>query len=218
MENNDDLKWLETFSGPGDYKRYAESKGNRVSLQFCLASSKIMERFGITFSETCRLLMKEGYLIWMGETPLYNMAGDKLWRTKEYLKRINSLPKVKYCPPKIESEFNSAPEISCVFNTVVIRNESINQRFKGGIKSFVSEHRVSYNNELSVMCFMGPADLDDTLEMLENKGLKWEEDFTWFDATAISRKKPKVKAIPFRVKWLKGYCKDGRAYVSLVSQ
>jgi hypothetical protein len=28
--------------------------------------------------------MKEGYLIWMGETPLYNMAGDKLWRTKKH--------------------------------------------------------------------------------------------------------------------------------------
>jgi hypothetical protein len=150
---------------------------------------------------------------------------DQKWAKKEALLSmvVHTLqaPIEKYVetlmpPPKIESEFTPGPEISCVFNTLVIRNEAINLKYEGGLKAFVSEHRVNYNNELSVMCFMGPADLDDALEMLENKGLKWEEDFTWFDATAISRKKPKVKTIPFKVRWLKGYCSKGYAHVCLV--
>jgi hypothetical protein len=43
-------------------------------------------------------------------------------------------------------------------------------------------------------------------------------DFTYFDATAMSRKKPKVETIPFEVKWLKGYCSKDHAHVSLVRQ
>jgi len=91
-------------------------------------------------------------------------------------------------PPKIESEFTSEPEISCVFYTLVIRNEAINQKYEGGLKAFVAEHRTQYNNDITVMCFMSSDNLYDASEMLQNKGLKWEEDFTYFDATAMSRK------------------------------
>jgi hypothetical protein len=121
-------------------------------------------------------------------------------------------------PPKIESEFTAEPEISCVFYTMVIRNEAINQKYEGGLKAFVSEHLVKYNDSIAVMLFMGSDNLYDASEMLQNKGLKWEEDFTYFDATAMSRKKPKVKIIPFEVQWLKGYCSKNHAHVSLVRQ
>ena len=121
-------------------------------------------------------------------------------------------------PPKIESEFTSEPEISCVFYTLVIRNEAINQKYEGGLKAFVAGHGVKYNNDITVMLFMGSDNLYDASDMLQNKGLKWEEDFTYFDATAMSRKKPKVETSPFKVKWLKGYCSKDHAHVSLVRQ
>ena len=84
MENIVTIEWLKQFNGPGEYKDYERAKGVNVTLQFCLGTSNIMKKYGITFSEACRLLMKEGYLIWARETPLYNMAGDKLWRTKKH--------------------------------------------------------------------------------------------------------------------------------------
>ena len=121
-------------------------------------------------------------------------------------------------PPKIESEFTSEPEISCVFYTLVIRNEAINQKYEGGLKAFVAEHRAQYNNDITVTCFMSSDNLYEASEMLQNKGLKWEEDFTYFDATAMSRKKPKVETIPFKVKWLKGYCSKDHSHVSLIRQ
>ena len=134
---------------------------------------------------------------------------------------LKSPPKIiPYEPytPKIESFFTSEPEISCVFYTVVIRNESVNQICKGGIKAFVAEHGVKYNNDLTVMIFMAPGGIERTEEMLNKLGLKYGDDFTWFDASEIAQRKPIVKSIPFKAKWLKGYCKDGHAFVSLVKQ
>jgi hypothetical protein len=127
---------------------------------------------------------------------------------------------VPYTPhtPKIESIFTSEPEISCVFYTVVIRNETINQKFQGGIKAFVAEYGVKYNNDLTVMIFMAPGGVENTEKMLKKSGLKREEDFTWFDASEIAWRKQTVKSIPFKAKWLKGYCKEDRAYISLVKQ
>ena len=118
-------------------------------------------------------------------------------------------------PPKIESKFTSEPEISCVFYTLVIRNEAINQKYEGGLKAFIAEHWTKYNNDITVMLFMGSDNLFDASDMLQNRGFKWEEDFTYFDATAMSRKKPKVETIPFKVKWLKGYCSKDHSHVSL---
>jgi hypothetical protein len=87
VENIVTIEWLKQFNGPGVYKDYERAKGVNVTLQFCLGTSNIMKKYGITFSEACRLLMKEGYLIWAGEIPLYNMTADKLWREKETRKK-----------------------------------------------------------------------------------------------------------------------------------
>jgi hypothetical protein len=50
-----------------------------------------MKRHGITFYEACRLFMIEGYLVWVGDTPLYNMAGDKLWMAKKLMRTKNEV-------------------------------------------------------------------------------------------------------------------------------
>jgi len=88
VENIVTIEWLKQFNGPGEYKDYERAKGVNVTLQFCLGTSNIMKKYGITFSEACRLLMKEGYLIWARETPLYNMAGDRLWMTKKHARGV----------------------------------------------------------------------------------------------------------------------------------
>jgi len=131
---------------------------------------------------------------------------------------LHDPPKIIPCAPhipKIESTFITEPELSCVFYTVVIRNEAINQKYEGGIKAFVAKHGVKYNNDLSVMIVMAPGDLEVIEKMLKKLDFKREEDFTWFKASEIAWRKPTVKSIPFKVKWLKGYCSKGRAYVSL---
>ena len=149
-----------------------------------------------------------------------NRKWDKKYALLSLIAHILKIPPKIVIPepytPKIESIFTSEPEISCVFYTLVIRNESINQKYKGGIKVFVAEHGVNYNNDIAVMIFMAPLGVEVTEEMLKKSGLKYGDDFTWFDARALCGKKPVVKAIPFKVKWLKGYFSKSRAYVSLV--
>jgi hypothetical protein len=63
---------------------------------------------------------------------------------------------------------------------------------------------------------MAPSGVEDTEEMLKKLAFKREDDFTWFEASEMARRKPTVKSIPFKAKWLKGYCSKGRAYISLV--
>jgi|GEM_PF-3425536 hypothetical protein len=99
MENIVTIEWLNQFNGPGAYKDYERAKGVNVTLQFCLGTSNIMKRYGITFSEACWLLMKEGYLIWVVETPLYNMAGDKLWMTKKLTRTKNEAQSLRIAYP-----------------------------------------------------------------------------------------------------------------------
>jgi hypothetical protein len=65
------------------------------------------------------------------------------------------------------------------------------------------------------MIVMAPGDVEVIEKMLNKLDFKREDDFTWFEASEIAWRKPTVKSIPFKVKWLKGYCSKGRAYVSL---
>lgn len=95
-------------------------------------------------------------------------------------KYMLAMPVEKYVetpmpPPKIESEFTSEPEIICVFYTLVIRNAAINQKYEGGLKAFVAEHWAKHNNDITIMLFMSSDNLYDASEILQNKGLKWEE-------------------------------------------
>ena len=151
-----------------------------------------------------------------------SLDANRKWDKKDALLSLiahilKSLPKIiPYVPytPKIESIFTPEPEISCVFYALVIRNESINHKYTGGIKAFVAEHGVNYNNDIAVMIFMEPLGVEVTEEMLNKLGFKLEEDYTWFEASEMARRKPAVKSIPFKAKWLKGFCSKSRAFVS----
>ena len=51
-------------SDPGEYRRDAAKKGIGVSLPFCLAVSKIMEKYMLTFPDACYFLEDKGFLFW----------------------------------------------------------------------------------------------------------------------------------------------------------
>jgi hypothetical protein len=70
---------ISNYSEPGSFKNDCLEIGISVSLQFCHSTSKIMEKYHISFPDACKLLEEKGYLIWAGNLPLYNMRGDKLW-------------------------------------------------------------------------------------------------------------------------------------------
>jgi hypothetical protein len=71
---------INDYSSPSEYRK---AIGNKASTCFCLASSKIMEKYHVTFPQTCRLLEESGYLIWDGDIPIYSLLGDKLWNGRE---------------------------------------------------------------------------------------------------------------------------------------
>lgn len=70
---------LSQFSSPGEFRRAVPT----ACLPFCLATQKIMEKYDLTFAKACELLEEKGYLFWAGVTPIYNLAGDKLWLDKK---------------------------------------------------------------------------------------------------------------------------------------
>ena len=70
---------LSQFSSPGEFRRAVPT----ASLPFCLATTKIMEKYDLTFPKACELLEKKRYLSWAGVTPIYNLKGDKLWHDKK---------------------------------------------------------------------------------------------------------------------------------------
>ena len=76
MTDNDRYLNINDFSSPGEYRK---AIGGRASTSFCLATSKIMEKYNMTFQQACHLLEEKGFLIWVGNIPIYNLEGDKLW-------------------------------------------------------------------------------------------------------------------------------------------
>ncbi len=71
------------YTNPGDYKRDCAERGIGVSTSFCHAVSEIMYKHNLTFQEACKLLEDNGYLMWAGNMPIYNLAGDKLWMKRK---------------------------------------------------------------------------------------------------------------------------------------
>ena len=81
METN--LLNFNDYSHPGDYREDAWERGFGVSVQFCLAVSKIMDKYKLIFPNACNFLEENGFLIWADDIPIYNIAGDVLWRDRE---------------------------------------------------------------------------------------------------------------------------------------
>lgn len=115
---------------------------------------------------------------------------------------------------------SSIEKIQVCFYTVVVRNESLAQLFRGGLKAFVARYRAECNNQISVFCDMGSSEFDDVIQDLIANGLKRDDDFALFDAAdlALSEsismgrfKRPKM--INLGLSWLKVQYTPGGMFV-----
>lgn len=107
---------------------------------------------------------------------------------------------------------NNDGEISCHFLTMVVKMESIINKYEGGVKAFVEHYHVRLKRDIAVICTMGFDGLDDPYMDLDNNGLKPEEDYVILDVgrkvLAYTMLKdtdyPHEKSPSMPVKWLKG--------------
>ncbi|MFC1998628.1 hypothetical protein ACFLVR_03165 [Chloroflexota bacterium] len=168
---------LSKFSGPGEFRKAAPF----VCLPFCLATSKIMEKYHLAFDKACDLLEKADYLDWVGTTPIYNLAGDKLWREEV----VEKPPEITVPIEEPTSIYATDTEISCVFFTLVVKNKSLNTKYSGGYKAFVRRHLSKYNDDIAVLIAMDTDDLEEAIADIIEQGLVRGDDFHTFDATVV---------------------------------
>lgn len=109
---------------------------------------------------------------------------------------------------------SSSEKLRCLFSSVVIRNDSLNAKYKGGVRAFVETHRAITNRDISVFFSMGD-EIDDAVRDLHANSLAGGEDFTFVDAGSYAiemafEKKEYPHNISVGVDWLKArYADDG---------
>ncbi|MBL0713893.1 MAG: hypothetical protein JJV98_09335 [Desulfosarcina sp.] len=74
----------------------------------------------------------------------------------------------------------SSSELRCTYQTVIIRNESLNQKFPGGLSAFVNRYRAECNDHITVYCHTG-SEIGDMFRALEAVGLEHSNDFATLD-------------------------------------
>ena len=115
--------------------------------------------------------------------------------------------------------YTSSPQLRCVFYTIVIRNEALQEKYPGGREAFINRYKAPSNDRITVYCDMG-SDIGDVFRDLEDCGLVDFEDFTTFDAGESAMWcccEPDMGERPFpvdtQVEWLKGEYRDGIVWV-----
>jgi len=126
--------------------------------------------------------------------------------------------------PNLRVIYDSEKPVRCVFYTLVVKTESLRQKYEGGIAAFVNRYQPQCCKGLAVLCAMGTEDLYEPIEDLERSGLVGKEDFACFDASSLalgvevmSRRRHEIGLdVKLPLQWLKGYAKDGGVEVYLV--
>jgi hypothetical protein len=115
--------------------------------------------------------------------------------------------------------YTSSPKLRCFFYTIVIRNQSLQEKYPGGRKAFINRYKAPSNDRITVYCDMG-SDIGDIFRDLEERGMEDFEDFTTLDAAESDMWcccKPEMRKQPFpvdtQVGWLKGEYRDGTVWV-----
>lgn len=108
---------------------------------------------------------------------------------------------------------NKRKKLQCVFDTLVIKNESLERSYEGGLIGFLDKHGGECNGKITVVCYMG-GEIFDTIDELVMNGLEFLEDFEFIDAVSNdSNRKTYPHNIKQRVEWLKGRYVNGYIYV-----
>jgi len=108
--------------------------------------------------------------------------------------------------------YNSKKELICVFFTLVIRNQALEDKYPGGHKSFLRKYGGEYNDEITLNCFMAP-EFDDEIEDLDKSGLVANEDFVLFDVGIPLYEIEDYRPFKTGVGWLSGYYKQGSVMI-----
>jgi hypothetical protein len=115
--------------------------------------------------------------------------------------------------------YTSLPKIRCTFYAIIIRKQSLQERYPGGLAAFTNHYFVQSNNHITVICGMG-SDVGNTLLVLYHCGLMQSEDFTTLDTIESEMWcsiNPDMRKRPFpvdtRVNWLKAQYCNGNVWV-----
>ena len=109
-------------------------------------------------------------------------------------------------------------KLRCAFYTLVIKNEALAKKYKGGMPGFMETYSAICNDHITVWCDMG-SDINEAIDDLIENGLTMDEDFVFFDAASYSMELSMIYKVARRnhvstgVKWLKARYGDGAIYV-----
>ncbi len=114
------------------------------------------------------------------------------------------------------TSFTNENELKCIFFSVVIKNESLEQKYKGGFNAFSDKYKDSleYNNKLSLSIGMSFGDIEDIINDLDQSGLIIGEDYIYLNASGESLRMRHQNDYELGCQWLKSYLKKGVLYVS----
>lgn len=199
----DRLLHLENHRDPEAYRNAASDLGIGVSDTFCQVVSDAMKTYDLPFPQACRLLELVGCLIWAGHCPIISFSGYEAWMPKD----------------RKQSEFTSENAIKCVYYTLVIRNEALQEKYDGGLELFVRKYRCQYNDKITVVSGVLEEEIAQPGDDIILNRMLPTEDFFWFDAESWSRQFEQQKTgddamllfsfAEYGINWLAGYYVNG---------
>ena len=103
-------------------------------------------------------------------------------------------------------QYNPQKEIRCVFYALIVRNQALEEKYRGGLKGFLKRHGGEYNDDITTLCYMSPESGADVAD-LEANGLEEREDFIVLidDLYGPRQSHNDFEPYPFDVPWLGGY-------------
>ena len=182
----DELLEISNYSSPGGWKNDCRAEGIGVPLPMCHGLTQTMKKYNITFPEAYKLLTDNGGIITEGEMPIYHMAADRLWMDdpgeEETIQplmytRDEKLKEGETIQPSI---YTRDEKLKCEFLNLIIRNESLEKKYKGGVKLFTRRHLCRYNDDLTIISAIG-YDFDDVIDDLRMAKLEPEDDYLVLD-------------------------------------
>ena len=77
--------------------------------------------------------------------------------------------------------YSARNELRCVHFALIVKTQSLNRKYPGGVASFSRKYGARSNGKITVACFMGN-DIDEATKDLEENGLAFNDDFAPLDS------------------------------------
>jgi hypothetical protein len=102
--------------------------------------------------------------------------------------------------------------LRCVFNSIVIRNTAISEKYPGGVVKFTNKYPTRRNHLITVGSFMG-LEVVGIVHELKGYGFIPKEDFLLVDAGLYQMVGQGYFPLEFESIWLEGHYENGGVYV-----